>query len=268
MRTDVASPSELFFECTAVPTKTDRGRLQPPPTHSKNEALAYFLTSPGAGVGFGAPELSFSAGILCEPAAPVVDGDGFAFVPPVVPLGFRSTAPLLPPACSSICLVVPWALAAANPAISAAAATMVVMVFILQYLFGFENLAASRDIFPRNVALLGNEGAVMTTALLNALFRAMTKDEVRKVSNFDQTAAFESWSTNFRPKNPLDSARQVSLKASRQLTRQRGRPFYPVPGLRWLDRLSRSRPSVRARRALCRIRRRISRNDRPATGGV
>jgi hypothetical protein len=197
-----------------------------------------------------------------------VDGDGFAFVPPVVPLGFRSTAPLLPPACSSICLVVPWALAAANPAISAAAATMVVMVFILQYLFGFENLAASRDIFPRNVALLGNEGAVMTTALLNALFRAMTKDEVRKVSNFDQTAAFESWSTNFRPKNPLDSARQVSLKASRQLTRQRGRPFYPVPGLRWLDRLSRSRPSVRARRALCRIRRRISRNDRPATGGV
>jgi hypothetical protein len=75
---------------------------------------------------------------------------------------------------------------------------MVVMVFILQYLFGFENLAASRDIFPRNVALLGNEGAVMTTALLNALFRAMTKDEVRKVSNFDQTAAFESWSTRFR----------------------------------------------------------------------
>ena len=30
----------------------------------------------------------------------MVDGDGFAFVPPVVPLGFRSTAPLLPPACS------------------------------------------------------------------------------------------------------------------------------------------------------------------------
>jgi hypothetical protein len=68
----------------------------------------YFLTSPGAGVGLGAPELSFSAGILCEPAAPVVgEGDGFAFVPPVEPLGFLSTAPPLPPACSSICLVVP-----------------------------------------------------------------------------------------------------------------------------------------------------------------
>ena len=38
-----------------------------------------------------------SAGILCEPAAPRVDGDGLAFVPPVVPLGFRATAPLLPP---------------------------------------------------------------------------------------------------------------------------------------------------------------------------
>ena len=76
--------------------------------------LDYFLTSPGAGVGLGAPELSFSAGIiLWDPADPVV-GDGFDFVPPVEPFGLRSTAPLLPPACSSICLVVPWALAAAD----------------------------------------------------------------------------------------------------------------------------------------------------------
>jgi membrane fusion protein, heavy metal efflux system len=31
----------------------------------------------------------------------VGEGDGFAFVPPVEPLGFLSTAPPLPPACSS-----------------------------------------------------------------------------------------------------------------------------------------------------------------------
>jgi hypothetical protein len=111
--------------------------------------LDYFLTSPGAGVGLGAPELSFSAGILWDPADPVV-GDGFAFVPPVEPFGLRSTAPLLPPACSSICLVVPWALAADIPAISAAVATRVVMVFIFVPVWLFEHLAASRDVLPWN----------------------------------------------------------------------------------------------------------------------
>jgi hypothetical protein len=98
--------------------------------HLEKISGSYFLTSPGAGVGFGAPELSFSAGILCEPAAPVVDGDGLALVPPVVPLGFRSTAPLLPPACSSICLVVPGALAADMPVTRAAVATSMMIVFI------------------------------------------------------------------------------------------------------------------------------------------
>ena len=44
---------------------------------SGRRPLTYFLTSPGTGVGLGAPELSFSAGILWELAAPVV-GDGFA----------------------------------------------------------------------------------------------------------------------------------------------------------------------------------------------
>ena len=29
--------------------------------------------------------------------------EGLALLPPMVPLGLRSTAPLLPPACSSIC---------------------------------------------------------------------------------------------------------------------------------------------------------------------
>ena len=104
-------------------TPPKRKRAAKPPS-SYIRYLAYLLTSPGAGVGLGAPELSFSAGILCEPAAPVVDGgDGFAFVPPVVPSGFRSTAPLLPPACSSICFVVPCALAAATPVIRAPATT-------------------------------------------------------------------------------------------------------------------------------------------------
>ena len=104
---DVASPSELFLtsELPSPPRQKEGGYSRP--LRTLKRGASYFLTSPGAGVGFGAPELSFSAGILCEPAAPVVDGDGFAFVPPVVPLGFRSTAPLLPPACSSICFVVP-----------------------------------------------------------------------------------------------------------------------------------------------------------------
>jgi hypothetical protein len=113
------------------------------------QLLAYFLTSPGAGVGFGAPELSFSAGILCEPAAPVVDGgDGFAFEPPVEPLGFRSTAPLLPPACSSICFVVPCALATAIPVIRAAPATRVMRVMRVFILVPHLRLARQADSRP------------------------------------------------------------------------------------------------------------------------
>jgi hypothetical protein len=71
-------------ECGRACRKGKGGYGRPP--------LDYFLTSPGAGVGLGAPELSFSAGIiLWEPADPVV-GDGFDFVPPVEPFGLRSTA--------------------------------------------------------------------------------------------------------------------------------------------------------------------------------
>jgi hypothetical protein len=122
--------SEARNSLKKVSIKTKR--RPKPPLRNLDSALAYFLTSPGAGVGFGAPELSFSAGILCEPAAPVVDdGDGFAFEPPVAPLGFRSTAPLLPPACSSICFVVPCASATDIPVIRPAAATRVMRVFIL-----------------------------------------------------------------------------------------------------------------------------------------
>src|SRR3954471_16713452 len=78
------------------------------------------------------------------PPAPVVR-DGLDFEPPVVPSGLRSTAPLLPPACSSICLVVPWALAAAIPVMRAAVAKRVVMVFMCVSCLVFENLAASGD---------------------------------------------------------------------------------------------------------------------------
>ena len=101
-------PARFLASVYCRPHKQEEGGYSRPLcTLKMRRALAYFLTSPGAGVGFGAPELSFSAGILREPAAPVVCGEGFALVPPVVPLGFRSTAPLLPPACSSICFVVP-----------------------------------------------------------------------------------------------------------------------------------------------------------------
>jgi hypothetical protein len=50
--------------------------------------------------------------------------------PPTEPPGFRSTDWLFPPACSSICLVVPWALAVAIPATSTAATKIVLRVFI------------------------------------------------------------------------------------------------------------------------------------------
>src|SRR5215203_1621520 len=57
-------------------------------------------------------------------------GEGFILEPPTEPPGFRSTDWLFPPACSSICLVVPWALAVAIPATSTAATKIVLRVFI------------------------------------------------------------------------------------------------------------------------------------------
>lgn len=49
--------------------------------------------------------------------------------PPTEPPGFRSTDWLLPPACSSICLLVPWALTPVMPA-TRIAAVNIVNIFI------------------------------------------------------------------------------------------------------------------------------------------
>src|SRR6185436_19684480 len=62
---------------------------------------------------------------------PVYRGDGLAFEPPVAPSGLRSTAPLLPPAGSSIfCEGACCALATLIPPTSVAAANRVVLVFM------------------------------------------------------------------------------------------------------------------------------------------
>jgi hypothetical protein len=72
-----------------------KGRPEPRSLHGiQNETADYFLTSPGAGVGFGAPELSFSAGIFCElvGAWPLVAGPEAS--------GMVAAGPVIVPLCA------------------------------------------------------------------------------------------------------------------------------------------------------------------------
>jgi hypothetical protein len=172
--------------------------------------LYYFLTSPGAGVGLGAPELSFSAGI-CElaGACPLVAGPdapgAVAAGPLIVPLCWGWGAPELS-YCFGVCCC-----AKATPALTSnAAPAKITNCFLIKRCPVFAPYRRFIGVRQRLAYRQVPEPPLGQNARIGW---PNGRDAGPKVSNFTQTRV--KGRTHSQPKGPVGSSFSISRSADR-----------------------------------------------------
>lgn len=173
-------------------------------------SVYYFLTSPGAGVGLGAPELSFSAGI-CElaGACPLVAGPdapgAVAAGPLIVPLCWGWGAPELS-YCFGVCCC-----AKATPALTSnAAPAKITNCFLIKRCPVFAPYRRFIGVRQRLAYRQVPEPPLGQNARIGW---PNGRDAGPKVSNFTQTRV--KGRTHSQPKGPVGSSFSISRSADR-----------------------------------------------------